>query len=224
MSVVSRANKARRDDDNERSAPLRALSVVLDHRIGDVLAENARLRDQVEKTEHELEVWCGGATAPEVGRYYGIDSSILGPPGFRAAFWGDCLDSTHISQSLLSANNVRPTETHVPSTSLAFRYIGAYDDEYIQQRTQWRDLETYLDRVFRFEVPFIGDSLDFDHDATECPSLYTDEGLAIVEIRQVHLHHVRRMDDGEDEVRPTGAPGRFGELPRWLVWYKKRSV
>lgn len=218
-SVIARKHKAARNA--VESLPLRALCVVVDTNVNDVLAENARLRAQVEVMDRELEIWCGGAIVPEVGCHYSIDTSVLSCPGFRAAFWADSLNSEDIGPGVLAAHGVVATDTHKPHWRLAFRYLGAETSTYTRQATSYRKCEHFLDRMHRFAAPFLGAEIDYDCDADECPDMYTEEGHAVVEIRQTHLHSIGRLDDGEDEVRPTGARGVEGGLPAWLAWYKR---
>lgn len=220
-SIIARNHQEKRDAVAEQTTPIRALCVVVNTSINDVLRENAMLRAQAEKMEHELEVWCGGATLPEVGRYYAIYNSVLGIPGCRGAFWGDDLDCTEVDRELLATHGVVGTETHSPGHFLPFRYLGAHAEEYVQQQRNGFPCEHFVDRKHSFAAPYLGATLDFDHDAEECPSMYTEDGLAVVHIRQIDLHRVWPLDEGTSEVHPTGAEGVYGQLPKWLAWYKK---
>ena len=214
-------HKAARAAVKELTTPLRALAVILDTSIGDVLVENAGLRAQVESMERELEIWSGGATVPEIGRYYFIHNLVISEPGFHGAFWHENLEPPELDRAMLAAHNITPTDTHTPSHLIAFRYLGAHASGHVEQATRWRPCEAFLDREHSFAAPFLGETVESEYGADECPGMFSDDGMAVVHIRQMFLHHVHPLDAGEDYVRPTGADGTFGGLPKWLAWRRK---
>ena len=195
-----------------------ALAVVLNARVNDVLAEHTQLRARIAALEEEVEVWSAGAAVPEVGRYYEIESSVLAPPGCCGANWHECLDDAEVDRAVLAQHGIVSTPTRWLRSELAFRYLGSEDSEWTRWRKPEEPFQNFFDREHAFAAPYLGTTMDREHDPEDCPAVYTDDGLAIVFLRQRFLHDVRPLDEGGGQVLLTGAEGTYGSVPKWLAW------
>ena len=211
--------RARAMSDSGAASTVSALAVVLNARVNDVLAEHARLRARIAALEEEVEVWSAGAAVPEVGRYYAIDSSVLAfSGGCCGANWHGCLDDTDVDIMALAQHGIVSTPTHRLRSELAFRYLGSKDTEWIKPRKPEEPFQNFFDREHAFAAPYLGTTMDREHDPEECPAVYTDDGLAIVFLRQRFLHDVHPLDENGGQVLMTGAEGTYGGVPKWLAW------
>ena len=205
--------------DAPNASTVSALAVVLNSSVNDVLKEHAQLRARIKALEEEVEIWSAGAAAPKVGRYYAIDSCVLGSPGFCGANWHECLNDTDVDHAMLAQHGIVSTPVRRLRSELAFRYLGSKYSEWIKPRRKHEPFENFFDREHAFAAPYLGTTMDRELDPEECPAIYTDDGLAIVHIRQRFLHDVRPLDEDGGEVLMTGAEGTYGDVPKWLAWW-----